>query len=70
MEQTSTPSVLGQYRRLLVGLVLIIGVSSFAMVIAAGGTRTEAIIVGVVGIGVGVVVAAYLVHLLGQLRRR
>lgn len=70
MARESTPSLFAQYWRLLGGLALVVGASSATMVLAAGGSATDAVLIGGVGLVIGVGVAAYLYHLLGQLRRR
>ena len=70
MTSRSTPSTMGQHWRLLLGIALIISASSVTMVLAAGGGTTEALAVGIVGLALGGGVAAYLYHLLSQLRRQ
>lgn len=59
-----------QYRRTLLAIVLAVFASSVMMVLAAGGSPDEAVLVGGVGLLFGVAVAGYVYHLIGQLRRR
>lgn len=66
----SSSTILSQYRRLLAVIVLVIIGSSMVMGIAAGGSWYEVLMIGGVGLGFGVVVAAYLVRLIAELRRR
>lgn len=61
---------IARYGRLFAVIALVVAVSASGIVVAAGGSTTEAVIVGGVGLVLGGTVGAYLGYLLRQLNRR
>lgn len=69
MERGAWTTGIRRHWRVLGVIVLAVAISSGGTVLAAGGTRDEALLVGAVGLVVGAVVAAYVYHLATSLRR-